>query len=129
MVLVAFLARVAPALAQPAVQPGLRLPITIWAGAVAADQVTTYRFTSEYRDALREQNPLIRGLDTRPAALVAAGVAIDAATGWAAYKFLGKGHPRLATLAFYGAAAYRGYLAFYNVQAMRRAQAARTAAP
>jgi hypothetical protein len=69
---------------------------------------------------------LIQGLDRHPVLLVAAGSAIDAATGWAAYHFLGR-HPRLAKIAFYGAAACRGYLAIYNVQMMREAQQLRTA--
>jgi len=101
---------------------GLKIPAAIWASAVAADQITTYRFSSGYGDLLHERNPLIRGLDGHPACLVAAGTAIDAASGWAAYRLLGRGHPRLLKLAFYGAAAYRTYLAAYNIQMMRRAQ-------
>ena len=77
---------------------------------------------------LHERNPLINGLDGHPAWLVAAGTAIDAATGWAAYRLLGRGHPRLLKLAFYGAAAYRTYLAAYNIQMMRQAQESRPAA-
>jgi hypothetical protein len=107
---------------------GLKIPAAIWAGAVAADQISTYRFSSGYGDLLRERNPLIRGLDGHPAWLVAAGTAIDAASGWAAYRMLGRGHPRLLKLAFYGAAAYRTYLAAYNIQMMQRAQEIRPAA-
>jgi hypothetical protein len=103
----------------------LKLPVLVWAAGVAADQMTTYRFSSQYRDMLHESNPLVHGLDRRPLLLVTAGTAIDVATGWAAYRFLGSRHPRLAKVAFYGAAAYRSYLAFYNIQAMRRAQNAR----
>ena len=106
----------------------LKLPMFVWAAGVAADQMTTYRFSSRYRDVLHESNPLVHGLDRQPVLLVAAGTAIDVATGWAAYRFLGSRHPRLAKVAFYGAAAYRSYLAFYNVQAMRRAQDARALA-
>ena len=83
---------------------GLKIPIIVWASGVAADQVTTYRFSSGYRDVLRESNPLIRGLDRHPALLVAAGSAIDAATGWAAYRWIAPKHPRLAKILFYGAA-------------------------
>jgi hypothetical protein len=103
------------------------MPVTIWAGAVAADQLTTYRFSSRYSDLLHETNPLVRGLDQHPALLVAAGTAIDAATAWAAYRLLGRQHPRLLKVVFYGAAAYRSYLAAYNVQMMRQAQAIRVA--
>jgi hypothetical protein len=97
----------------------LKIPAIVWAAGVAADQITTFRFSSQYGDLLHERNPLIHGLGGHPVLLVAAGSAIDAATGWAAYHFLGR-HPRLAKVAFYSAAAYRGYLAIYNVQMMAR---------
>jgi hypothetical protein len=106
---------------------GLKMPAIVWAAGVAADQFTTYRFSSQYGDLLHERNPLIQGLNRHPVLLVAAGSAIDAATGWAVYHFLGR-HPRLAKIAFYGAAAYRGYLAIYNVQMIREAQQVRTTA-
>lgn len=104
---------------------GLKIPVMIWAAGVAADQITTYRFSSGYRDVLRESNPLISGLDRHPVLLVAAGSAIDAATGWAAYRWIAPSHPRLAKIVFYGAAAYRGYLAAHNVQLMRASQSPR----
>jgi hypothetical protein len=100
---------------------GLRIPAIAWAASVAADQITTYQFASKYRSMLRERNVLIRGLDRHPALLVAAGTAIDATMGWASYRWLGTKHPRLAKLAFFGAATYRAYLAGHNIQAMRRA--------
>ena len=109
---------------EPPVPPvpghGLKMPAIVWAAGVAADQITTYRFSSQYRDLLHERNPLIQGLDRHPVLLVAAGSAIDAATGWAASHFLGR-HPRLARIAFYGAGAYRMYLAIYNVRMMQEA--------
>jgi hypothetical protein len=83
------------------------MPSLAWAAGVAADQITTYRFSSQYGDLLHERNPLIHGIDRHPVLLVAAGSAIDAATGWAVSHYLGR-HPRLAKIAFYGAAAYRG---------------------
>ncbi|MGE5357879.1 MAG: hypothetical protein ACM3NQ_02610 [Bacteroidales bacterium] len=104
---------------------GLRTPIAIWAASVAADQTTTYLFSSRYSGVLHERNFLIRGLDQHPAALVAAGTAIDAATGWLAYRLL-RGHPRIATAVFLAAAGYRSYLAIYNMRMMRRAQAITT---
>jgi hypothetical protein len=104
---------------------GLKMPAIVWAAGVAADQITTYRFSSQYRDLLHERNPLIQGLDRHPVLLVAAGSAIDAATGWAVYHFLGR-HPRIARIAFYSAAAYRTHLAIYNVQMMREAGQVRT---
>ena len=103
----------------PGTDAGLRIPIMIWASGVAADQVTTYRFASGYRDVLRESNPLISGLDRHPVLLVAAGGAMDAATGWAAWRLLGADHPRVAKVLFYSAAAYRAYLAAHNVRLMQ----------
>lgn len=105
----------------------LKLPLIVWSSAVASDWVSTYRFSTEYRDLLHETNPLIRNLDTHPAWMVAVGVSIDAATGWAAYQLFGRNHPRLMKAALYGAAAYRAYLTAYNIQMMREAQAIRSA--
>ena len=107
----------------------LRIPFIVWASGVAADQITTYQFSSQYRDMLREENPLIRPLDHHPALLVTTGAAIDAATAWIAYRLLGPRHPKLLTLALYGAAAYRTYLAAYNIRMMRLAEGAKSAAP
>jgi hypothetical protein len=101
---------------------GLKIPTIVWAAAVAADQTTTYQFSSQYPDILHERNPLIRSLDAHPVWLVGAGAAIDATTAWAAHHFFGERHPRLVKIAFYGAAAYRTYLAAYNIRMMRRAQ-------
>jgi hypothetical protein len=117
-----------PSTLPAAMDHGLKLPATIWASAVAADQITTYRFSSGFGDVLHERNPLFNGLDGHPSWLVAAGTAIDAASAWAAFRLLGRGHPRLLKLAFYGAAAYRTYLAAYNIQMMRRVQEIRPAA-
>jgi hypothetical protein len=111
--------------AAPVVDHPLRISMIVWAASVSADQVTTYRFSSQYREMMHEENLLIGGLDQHPALLVAAGAAIDAATGWASYHFL-REHPRLSQMAFYGAAAYRTYLAVHNVQMMRRADDLRT---
>jgi hypothetical protein len=99
----------------------LRLPAALWIAGTAADQITTYRFSSQYGDLLHEKNPLLSGLDGHPGLLVAAGTAFDAATGWLVYRFLGPTHPRLAQALFYGAAAYRSYLAIHNTQMMQQA--------
>jgi hypothetical protein len=104
----------------PIIDHALKISVIVWAASVTADQVTTYRFSTRYRDMIHEENPLIRGLDHRPASLVAAGAAMDAASGWLSYHFLRR-HPRLGQMAFYGAAIYRTYLAVHNVQMMRQA--------
>jgi hypothetical protein len=103
----------------------LRLPASLWIAGMVADQITTYKFSSEYGDLLHENNPLISSLDTHPALLVAAGTAFDVATGWFTYRVLGPRHPRLAQILFYGAAAYRSYLAVHNAQMMQRAREVR----
>jgi hypothetical protein len=100
----------------------LRIPAIVWAAGVATDQATTYQFASQYPDILHEKNPFIQGLDKHPVWLVAAGTAIDAATGWAAYHYLAPRHPRLVRIAFYSAAAYRVYLAAHNIRMMQQAQ-------
>jgi hypothetical protein len=100
---------------------GLRIPAIVWTTAAASDWVSTYQFSSRYGGLLREQNPLIRGLDDHPAWLVTAGASVDAASAWVAYQFLGRKHPRLMQVALYGAAAYRTYLTIHNVQMMREA--------
>ena len=100
----------------------LKIPVMVWAAGVASDQATTYQFSSQYPNILHEKNPFIQALDRHPLGLVAAGTALDAATGWAAYHFLGPGHPRVAAIAFYSAAAYRAHLAAHNVRMMQQAQ-------
>jgi hypothetical protein len=102
----------------------LKLPVMVWIASVTADQVTTYQFSSRYRDMIHEENPLLHGLERHPALLVGAGAALDAATGWASYRLL-QNHPRLAQIVFYGAAGYRTYLALHNVQMMRQADVLR----
>lgn len=109
----------------PAHSTKLKKTIGLWAAAVGADQMTTYWFSSRYHDLLHEENPLVKGLDDHPVWLVSTGSAIDAASGWAAWRVLGDRHPRLAKVVFYAAAAYRSYLAGSNIEMMRRARAVR----
>jgi hypothetical protein len=105
----------------------LKTPTILWAAAAGADWMTTYHFSSSYGDLLHETNPLIRGLDGHPAWLVTAGASIDAATWWTANRFLARSHPRWMRAALWSGAAFRVYLAAYNIQMMRRAQAIRDA--
>jgi len=114
-----------PPLSQPPQlhQQHLKLSAVVWSAAVASDHVTTFQFRTKYPALLHEENVLVRHLEDHPAWLVGVNAAIDASTGWAVYKFLGNRHPRLATLAFYGAAAYRTYLSVHNVQMMEKARA------
>jgi hypothetical protein len=107
----------------PPQQQHLKLSAAVWTAAVASDHVTTFQFRTKYPALLHEENVLVRRLEEHPAALVGVNAAIDATTGWAVYKFLGNRHPRLATLAFYGAAAYRTYLSVHNVRMMEKARA------
>ena len=116
-----------PVVASP--QSRLKIPAAVWAAGVVSDQITTYQFASRYRDLMHEENVLINALDRHPVWLVAAGSAIDATSGWLVYRFLGKKHPRLATIAFYGAAAYRSYLASHNLRMMEKARQIRVNNP
>ena len=72
---------------------------------------------------LQQQHLKLSAVVWSAAWLVGVNAAIDASTGLLVYKFLGSRHPRLATLAFYGAAAYRTYLSIHNVQMMEKARA------
>jgi hypothetical protein len=114
---------------QDQAQQSLKIAAAAWTAAVVSDHVTTFQFRTDFPDLLHEQNPLVRGLEDHPAWLVGANAAIDAATGWITYRWLGSRHPRLATLAFYGAAAYRASLTVHNVQMMNRARAYVVTAP
>jgi hypothetical protein len=110
-------------------QQHLKLSAAVWTAAVASDHITTFQFRSKYPELLHEENVLVRHLEDHPAWLVGVNAAIDASTGWAVYKFLGNRHPRLATLAFYGAAAYRTYLSIHNVRMMEKARAVTVGRP
>ena len=116
----------APSVASPAPRPitGLRLPVAVWAAAVSADHVTTFQFRTRYPAILHEANPIVRPLENHPAWMVAANGALDAATAWAAYKWLGRDHPRIAKAAFYAAAGYRTYLSVHNVRMMNKVRSA-----
>jgi hypothetical protein len=103
-------------------QQPLKIAASVWIAAVASDHVTTFQFRTRFPALLHEENVLVRGLENHPAWLVTANGAIDAATGWATYRFLGKRHPRLATIAFFGAAAYRSYLSVHNMKMMDAAR-------
>ena len=125
----------APVAAQPSESPertpvvsaadafaGLRVPMAVWAAAVGADHVTTFQFRTQYPALLHEMNPIVRPLENHPAWMVAANTALDAATAWAVYRWLGLRHPRIAKAAFYTAGAYRVYLSAHNVRMMQRAR-------
>src|SRR5262245_29898936 len=71
-------------LAQEPPRPSsLKLPTTIFAGAVLADWATTYHALKNYH--VREQNPLLRPMDHQPGKMITVGAAMDAglATAWA----------------------------------------------
>lgn len=108
----------------------LKKPIIVFSAAAAADWITTYRSHSTFRNctdhfcggAREERNVLISNIK-QPAKMVLAGAAIDAASIFLVNKMLGKKHPRVARALFYGAAAYRGFLAARNETTLRSSQA------
>lgn len=118
-----------PPLSPPPQQQHLKLSAVVWTAAVASDHITTFQFRTKYPALLHEENVFVRRLENHPAWLVGINAAIDATTGWAVYKFLGDRHPRLATLAFYSAAAYRSYLSIHNVRMMEKARAVTVGRP
>jgi hypothetical protein len=109
--------------AAPASAP-VKLSVLTWTTTATGDWITTYRFATRYRNLIHEENPLISKLALHPALMIAAGGGIDAATAWTTYRLLRR-HPRWARAAFYGGAAFRGYLVVHNIQMMQRADAIR----
>ncbi len=96
----------------------LKLPTAAFAGAAAADWVSTAQALNHpFR---REANPLLHFAGNKPLPTVAAGAAMDAAGVWAWTRFVGRNHPRLAAAGLYAAAAFRGSLALRNARLTAR---------
>ena len=104
--------------ALPPPQPpanSLARPIAAFAAAAAADWATTYYGQSSGRT--RETNPLIRRLQSRPAAMIATGAGIDVGMVLAV-RAIGKHHPRMAKIYLYAASGVRVTLAVRNLHAI-----------
>lgn len=103
--------------ATPVVAQDLQLPTIAFASAASADWVTTYR----HMPYAREENPMLRWLDHKPAAMVAVGAGLDVASvyGW---KKLTRHHRKWQTIGLYSAAAFRTFLAVRNTRRLHRLQ-------
>ena len=113
----------ASALAQQPLPPtprSLKAPTIAASLASAADWATTYHALKNYH--VSEVNPLLRPLERTPGRMVATGALIDVASFSAWNMTLGKNHPKIAAAGLWGMAAFRGYLAFHNLQNTRKAQ-------
>jgi len=95
----------------------LKVPNSVFLGAAAADWVSTYQFLQR---GARETNPMLSGLQSQPALMIATGAAIDVASLWAWNRYVGKKHPRLAAVGLYTAAALRVWVASRNHGLNRR---------
>ncbi len=94
--------------------PDLRFPSAVLAAAAASDWSATYYGLSRHR--LVESNPLIKGLQDRPALMVTTGAAIDIGAVMIWNRYMGKRHPKIAKVALYAASAYRFYLLAHNAR-------------
>lgn len=103
--------------AVPAQAQKLTLPTVVFASAAGADWASTY--VAVTRHHMREQNPLISPLQSRPVVMIATGAAIDAA-GVLAWKHLMRSHRRLGAVGLYVGAAARLYLTGRNISRSRR---------
>lgn len=102
----------------PATAQTLDLSTIAFASGATADWVTTYQNVQVFDEA----NPLLHWLDDRPKTMIAAGVAMDVGVyyGW---RKVTKNHTKLRAIGLYSLAAVRAYVAYRNVQLMRRYRA------
>lgn len=107
--------RAAPARAEP-----LKIPLSVYATAAAADLHSTYRVL-QYQGT-GERNPLGAWLSNDPGQLVAFGIVADLAGALAVHHWVGKHHPRWERVILYGAAAARIGLAYDNYKVATRLQ-------
>jgi len=97
-------------------RPSLAGPLTVFAGAAAADWATTYYVLHQ---GGHEQNPLLSPAHSQPLPTVALGVAIDVVGAWVWVHYVGRSHPRLAAMGLYVMAGFRAGLAVHNAGEVR----------
>lgn len=101
--------------ARPAAAQSLKIPTLVFAGAASADWVTTYRFLTATPKHL-EGNPLLGFTHSKPAATLAAGIAIDAGTLYLVHRVVGPKHPKIAAFGLYAVAGFRAAIAYSNTR-------------
>jgi hypothetical protein len=89
-----------------------RLPVVVFSIGAAADWTSTAWSLSH--PTSREDNPMIAWAHS-PAAIIAAGAAIDAVGAYAWMKAT-KNHRNLQAVGFLVGAAFRGYLVIHNIR-------------
>lgn len=95
----------------------LKLPTLVYTGAMFADWSTTALSHPPDGVTVHETAPIINRLEANhPKLMYAVGASIDAASIYAIHKFIGKRHPKVATVVFYAGAAIRGTLAVRNAR-------------
>jgi hypothetical protein len=104
---------VAPASAQEMPREH-KIGLALYATAATLDYHSTYRAMSL---GIKEQNPMGRITEGKPAATVLVGASVDAVVTPLLYKWLGKKHPKLTTVLLFTAASFRAHLAAGNYQA------------
>ena len=107
-------------LAQETPRPlSLSLPTVVFAGAAASDWTTTYHGISQ--GYFEEGNVLIKRWQEHPAVMVAAGAAMDVAGVLVWNRFVGRSHPKIASVGLYAMSGFRIYLAFKGVTMIKAA--------
>ena len=116
--LVAALALPGAAEAQDRSDQRLKLPTVAFGAAALADWATTYHALKNYQ--VRESNPVLRPLDHEPFRMVGLGAAIDVGLASSWNLVVGRDHPRVAAAGLWAMTAFRAYLAFHNMQNIKR---------
>jgi len=99
----------------------LKIPTMVFAAAATSDWASTYvvdrgpYVTRTSVTTFHEDNPLINGLQSRPATMVAVGAAIDVVGVTLWNHYVGRNHPKLAAVGLYVAAAGRIAMAANNL--------------
>jgi hypothetical protein len=110
----------AAALAQAPPPPNLKVPTIAASVAAAADWASTYHALKNYH--VRESNPLLRPLDSKPGRMISLGAAIDVGLVSTWNVTVGRKHPRVAAAGLWAMAAFRSYLVIHNLRNQGRAE-------
>ena len=97
----------------------LSRPTIVFAATAASDWATTYHGISHGYFA--EGNSLINRWQDHPAAMVAAGSAMDVASVMVWNRFVGRRHPKIAAVGLYAASAFLAYLTVKGIALINRA--------
>jgi hypothetical protein len=104
--------------AQDRPEQRLKLPTMAFGAAAMADWATTYHALKYYQ--VREMNPVLRPLDHEPFKMVGLGAAIDVGLASSWNLVVGRNHPRVAAAGLWAMTAFRAYLAYHNMQNIKR---------